>query len=239
MYDFIPHHRVAPSGYYFLAEIGKGLAAPTAASSDGILGIITTCSNIMYARVNATFDENNFVISPVSALLVNLISFTANKVEKGVNLSWKVSAEKSFSHYEVERSSNAREFGQIARVNASGKSIYNSLDTKPMNGFNYYRLKMVDLDGTYKYSNLVSINNDTVQFVNLVNPAKGGEVSLTTNIENAKFVVTTTSGKTIPAKVQSLGAGKYKLSMSNTSTGMYIIHAMVAKGNLTRKVIFE
>lgn len=59
----------------------------------------------------------------------------------------------------MERSADARNFVKIGTVNAAGNSSiekkYHLTDAIPMEGNNYYRLKQVDADGTFQYSNII------------------------------------------------------------------------------------
>ncbi len=76
-------------------------------------------------------------------------------------LTWKVHQTK-VSHYEIERSNDGIAFEKIGVVSAlSGSTGYYKeftfTDVKPVKGNNYYRLKMVDLDGAFKYSMILNL----------------------------------------------------------------------------------
>ncbi|MEP6674783.1 MAG: T9SS type A sorting domain-containing protein [Ferruginibacter sp.] len=112
---------------------------------------------------------------------VHLISFTASNQTDRVQLNWQVDNEINFSHYEIERSYNCREFtnaGNVVAHNYGGTFNYNFTDD---NAFKnnpaavYYRLKQVDIDGSFVYSSVVNVRNkkDLAFAVNnLVNPVK-------------------------------------------------------------------
>jgi hypothetical protein len=89
-----------------------------------------------------------------SSLPVKLLSWTATKSGKSVLLKWSVE-ESEFSHYEVEKSSDGATFTKFATV-SGGQKNYSLYDLFPYS-ITYYRLKMVDLDGTYSYSKVISI----------------------------------------------------------------------------------
>lgn len=99
--------------------------------------------------------------SSPTVLPVELMEFTGKHENEGNLLSWKTATEWNSSHFEIERSTNGIEFEFIGKVDAAGNSKqiqnYTFLDTKPYIGENVYRLKMVDIDGKYKYSKLISI----------------------------------------------------------------------------------
>jgi len=98
----------------------------------------------------------------LTVLPVKLISFDATLVGCNVDLNWVTESEINFSHFEVERSTDGREFRTIERIEAFGpgtRKVYNFLDKNTMSS-NYYRLKMIDLDGTYSYSKVTFEDTD-------------------------------------------------------------------------------
>jgi hypothetical protein len=91
-------------------------------------------------------------------LPIILTSFKAEKLFDFVNLNWTSEAETNFSHFEVERSVTGDKFDFIARVNGNSyESAYSHSDLEPYNGINYYRLKMVDTDGSFVYSDIKAV----------------------------------------------------------------------------------
>lgn len=91
-----------------------------------------------------------------ATLPVTLISFIAQKEDNGIALRWKTSNEVDFSHFEVERSVNGRNYSKLGTL-GSLSGDYNFKDPMPGNGHNYYRLKMVDRDGTFAYSRVQGV----------------------------------------------------------------------------------
>jgi len=108
-------------------------------------------------------------------LPVEWLSFEAIKRNNdGVDLSWSTASEVNNDYFEIERSENGKDFGAIASVegngNSSAVSTYQYTDSQPLNGTSYYRLKQVDFDGQYEYSDIRAINIATAYFV-YPNPA--------------------------------------------------------------------
>ncbi len=117
------------------------------------------------------------------ALPVTLLSFNAAVKNSSVALSWETATESNSSHFSIQRSYNNQQFSDIGRVEASGSSTtlksYSFTDNsasyfeKPV----YYRLAMVDKDGTMKYSKIISaVLKATSTFIKSVypNPVKSG-----------------------------------------------------------------
>jgi hypothetical protein len=93
-----------------------------------------------------------------------------------VKLQWTTSSEIGSSFFEVQHSVDGSDFYKIGIVNASGNSSlaksYSFIDSFASVGTNYYRLKMVDINGEFKYSNVISqkqVNNASLVEV-MANP---------------------------------------------------------------------
>ena len=113
-----------------------------------------------------------------SPLPVEMLDFTAHKVERGVQLHWQTATEINNSHFEVEWSTDGSDFTpnasseswiKIRTVQGRGTTNeaqeYGFLHTYPANGENYYRLRQVDLpagqasfDGAWEYTKTIQIN---------------------------------------------------------------------------------
>lgn len=111
--------------------------------------------------------ENNLYINSFTGnntLPVELTSFTAELVEKTVKLKWQTAAEVNNYGFEVEKTSAAAEnkWQNIGFVNGSGNSNsdkqYSFLDESVEHGKYLYRLKQVDNDGQYEYSDIVEVD---------------------------------------------------------------------------------
>ncbi len=98
------------------------------------------------------------VTSPVP---LSLLSFNATYDNNKVKLLWSTENEINTRNFEVERSTDGTIFAAIGNVNAknaAGKNEYSLVDNNPVNGVSFYRLKIVDRDGSFKYSNVISVN---------------------------------------------------------------------------------
>ncbi|HEY0355812.1 MAG TPA: T9SS type A sorting domain-containing protein [Flavisolibacter sp.] len=82
-------------------------------------------------------------------LPVNFTGIDIFKQENGVKLVWKVGQEENVSRYEVEESRDGKQFSRSGEVVASGLDQYSFADGTPSS---YYRVKSIDMDGSYKYS---------------------------------------------------------------------------------------
>ncbi len=97
-------------------------------------------------------DYTRLVVLPVS-----LKSFTSQKDDCNILLNWSTASEENFSHYEVQWSGDGINFTTLDYVigeNSPTGSFYTFSDEYPSD-FNYYRLKMVDVDASFEYSPVV------------------------------------------------------------------------------------
>ncbi len=114
-------------------------------------------------------------------LPVNLVEFTGNKHDLTVELGWTTVSEDNFSHYELERSTDGIRYTTLAMVFAKGepRNNYGYTDRHPYMGVNYYRLKMIDKNGQFKYSQVVTASFDQKLPADVVvapNPVKGSQI---------------------------------------------------------------
>ncbi|HRD58397.1 MAG TPA: hypothetical protein PK504_10125 [Ferruginibacter sp.] len=102
-------------------------------------------------------------------LPVELLSFSGSRNGATATLLWATAQEINSHSFVLEKSFNGTSFSSVATVNASGNSnstknySFTHLDANPFGGYIYYRLKSVDIDGRYSYSNVLAISFPTVQ----------------------------------------------------------------------------
>ncbi len=102
-----------------------------------------------------------------SALPVELLSFDASYDEEVVTLTWATASERNNDFFEVQKSENAYDFAAIGQLgslapggNSNTRLNYTLTDGDVNQGTYYYRLKQVEFDGTYAFSEIVSVNID-------------------------------------------------------------------------------
>jgi hypothetical protein len=104
-------------------------------------------------------------------LPVRLKDFDA-VIENGLAvLRWTTILEKNFKSFNIERSTNGKDFTQVGSLNGQGFNIenietnYTFTDHSPISGFNYYRLKAIDFDNTFEYFGVKAIQFATSNHV--------------------------------------------------------------------------
>ncbi len=131
--------------------------SPSQTLSVRIYAWITGSGNRYFASQNVTI---NGVTSDIS-LPLSLTHFSAAWQNGYASLFWKTSNEVNMKDFEVERSNNGRTFVSIGTVAAANKTTnsYSFQDNTKIDEVAYYRLRMINKDGTFTYSYIVAINN--------------------------------------------------------------------------------
>jgi hypothetical protein len=123
----------------------------------------STDMNFTVANVTGSNAANRFMIvfEPLKALPVTFTSIKAYRQDKNINVEWRVDNEVNMKQYEVEKSTNGTQFSSIAEkaatANNGGSAVYVIADANPVEGYNYYRVKSMDLNGKMSYTNVVKV----------------------------------------------------------------------------------
>jgi len=190
-----------------------------------------------------------FATGPTSfPLPVVLERFGGAPQGTGVLLTWKVGVESGFSRYEVESSVDGVAYSNIGVVAGSGSGgEYQFFDGAAAAGNNFYRLKMVDIDGGFTYSNVVVVNiaNRSGKVVQVMsNPfASACTIRVTAPMAGPfSLRLTDISGKTLWQENKVLGVGVNTLVLVQTSglaKGMYILTVVGKQVQETVKLVKE
>jgi hypothetical protein len=102
----------------------------------------------------------------MTSLPVTLASFYAKKTENRVRLAWSTSQESNSDRFEIYRSADTKKWTmlgtEVSLGGDEGFPNYQFIDLAPLSGINYYRLKMVDKDGTFAYSSIRSVEVESI-----------------------------------------------------------------------------
>lgn len=180
------------------------------------------------------FAKNTFAVLPLT-----LINFDAVKQNSSVKIEWVTENEINAAKFEVERSANASSFtaiGTVAAKAAVAQTNYTINDNQPYTGVNYYRLKSIDKDGQFTYSNIVKVDfNKKYTITILPNPAHdyifiNGAGSFT------QIQVIDVTGKLVRQMKKEMN-NRYNLS--GLGKGVYFIRMISADETITSKIILE
>ncbi len=172
------------------------------------------------------------------ALPLQITSFAGHKENNTVLLSWQTQNEMNVSHFEIERSINGNSFQVINNVQAANSPLPNSYyftDPYPMPGVSYYRIKMVDRDGQFRYTSTIKINFLGITVMQVYpNPAKD-EIVIAGINSNGMIKLLSPDGRVL---LQQSAAGQsMTLSISGLPQGVYIVEYNDGKNTQRQKLI--
>ena len=224
---FIPFTNGLPTPYY----LGANIQIPNTSQDFG-------CGFTQYFRVGA--------IVPLS-----LLSFSGQGDKDNINhLFWKTTSEINTSHFEIEYASDGINFKKVAEVKAAGNSTNEktySIEHNPSIKANnyYYRLKMVDKDGQYKYSNIVLIKPKLSNFaVYVVSPnpfTDHMKVNLTSlKAQALQAIITDMEGRVYYRSQFNLQEGINNLDLKNIGNladGVYLLQMEAGGEKIVQKLM--
>ncbi len=195
-------------------------------------------------------EENNIDSLPFGINLpLTLLSFDGSVRNESADLIWRTSSEVNVKQFELERSTDGSRFGQIGTVkaeNTSGKHNYAYTDAgfgKLSVPYVYYRLRMVDLDGSSKYSNIVRLSRNYIVSSLKVYP---NPVSYMLQLQvqsavpgNFTLLVHDASGRLMLSRQYNVTRGAQTLSLpvQLLAKGWYVLSVQHADGSV-REVKF-
>ncbi|MEN0048816.1 MAG: T9SS type A sorting domain-containing protein [Bacteroidota bacterium] len=176
--------------------------------------------------------------SDCQILPVEWLSFKAKQVnESSALLEWATATETNASHYEVEHATNVKDFKPISKVKAAGNSLstqhYEFFHLDVQQGINYYRIKQIDLDGTYEYTPVEAVIFDSKKKLGLSifpNPTNGWvNILIQTEASYTTLKISDARGKTI-REFTTDTQDTFYFDASTLAAGMYQVEVQTNKG---------
>lgn len=220
----------------------------TGANSSSVTGTVTgsTIRSRIYSATTTSSTANGAFFSKSSNILtplpISLLDFTAIKQnEKQALLSWITTSEINSSHFEVETSINGEIWNKIGELQAQGTSFqsaeYQFIHSKPVMGMNFYRLNMLDRDGSAETSPIKMVefgrtNSVNTNIVVYPNPTNGNLVIQNTS-SSSQYVLSDMHGKPIAIFNNPEKNKELIFDLSPYSNGIYFLKEMPMIGNPT------
>jgi hypothetical protein len=180
-------------------------------------------------------------------LPVELTSFEALPVQKGVLTTWETASEVNSHYFDVERTKDLVNFEFVGRVEGSGNANwfnhYELTDEKAYSGISYYRLVQVDYDGTKTYYDPKPVNRSVASGTGMKVWPNPAETSVNMSFENladeiCTLVITDALGMQVyssafnPSENQQVQVG-----LESLPSGMYTIHVFGRTTSVSGKFI--
>lgn len=201
--------------------------------------------------VNGLTDLASNLFPQQSALPIRILSFTGSYRNQYAILNWETEGEQNFNYFEIQRSSNGNNYITIntkpSTGNISSRQNYQLTDDlSNVNGIVFtYRLKMVDRDGQFKYSNVIMIRKEANNIKGIVinpNPVINGIATIrftATTGGNFDFRILDVSGKIVLQQQNKVAEGNNSISFNGLDrllAGVYVLQ--MSNGNELQSVKF-
>ncbi len=189
-----------------------------------------------------------------SPLPVELLTFTAESLNNSIVLLWSTATEVNNDYFEVQRSENGEQFKSVGTVKGAGNSSkelnYEFTDLQPIDNLSYYRLKQVDFDGDYKYSDVISVshNGGQIRLLSLSifpNPTFASDINFKITApdpnENIDIQILDLSGRSYYSQSTPTSFDDtYHLDLSSViSSGLYLLVIRQGYHISSRRLLFE
>jgi len=201
---------------------------------------------VQYYNASSAYQLAYLSVDTLSTTPVTWLGFTAQQQGNNAILQWQTAVEVNSNYFNIQRSTDDRDFTTIGKVNAGGNSKtslnYSYIDQLPDNQpVIYYRLQEVDKNGRTAYSDIaiLNINTSNGSFTIVPNPVKDIiNLYSAISVSDAGIVLQDMSGKILYSGKQDIQAGdKIQLPVSSLAKGMYILTIQNNTANTQLKVI--
>jgi len=221
------------------AWIDIGGAGGPAPNGSNLTGSVSSTNTPTVFNSFSTFTIGN-MIGGMNVLPTQLLFFHAKPNNNLVDLTWATATESNSKEFTVERSRDGANFGTLQKVstkaiNGSSNTVLNyaTQDLDPYTGTSFYRLKQTDLDGSYKYSDIVTVNFDKRSLITVYpNPTRGTVYirGIDVNQTSVRVEWYDLSGKVIAQEVVPAAYGAAQLN-PHFNNGVYVLKVISSDGS--------
>lgn len=228
------------AGFFYRASELNGNTEATLQLNHGNANFVSTTGstvNVIQHYISNTLPLTNFTsltAAQEGALPVSLVDFQVKRVENATVLYWQTSEEKNSDHFEVQQSEDLRKWAALGIVNAANESSqhkdYSFPDVAERYGTQYYRLKMVDIDGSFAYSKIQSIRLGSSGLISAYPNPVVDKLRIGSKEALASVKVTDLAGRSF-LELSKPKPGQ-EFSMKNYPAGAYFVKVETADGKV-------
>jgi len=216
-------------------------------------GADVQASNYVNSVPSQSIDAPWVLVSSNHPLPIELLSFDAKLRTDVVDIFWSTASEINSDYFNIERTADFNEITEIATKDAAGMSNttidYYIIDENPLTGLSYYRLKEVDIDGSFTYSDWVAVEYNLSpapsigdQMTLYPNPANESLnlIFKTDQNEDIQVMIFDVAGKLVfnmPYNSIISGSNNLQLNITNLVNGVYFVQVAGQNFRLNGKFI--
>lgn len=251
----------APSGYVFTSVTFASYGTPNGSCGSFTIGGChaanskTIVEGILLGNNSGSIGANNGVFGDPCggtfkrlyieavyslALPLRVISFSGSANGNSASLKWKTTNEVNTKQFDVQRSSDGITFlnaGIVLANNRSGDNDYAFTDNNLPPETQFYRLKMIDIDGAFVYSNIVRLESSSSnRFTVFPNPAIN---SITVGGLHSKGLIEISDIQGRVLKKINVSAQTQTINIDDFAKGMYVLRYSFDNNTICEKIVKE
>jgi len=246
VYQGVQNQEIPYSGFpptSLAIDLAFDVNAGTAGSQGGYSVALDNVVSPPNLEPDDDIDILNLIIT--DPLPVELLSFTGRKVQNGNLLEWITASEENNEGFEVQESEDGVNWKIIGWVEGQGTTAelnnYEFLDRITFIGNNYYRLKQLDFDGAFEFSNIINLKNEGEGVVVQVLPNPSpGDVNVTVlnpNKEKMSITLYDSAGLLIWQSDLIRDLDVWKKEFNLVQKEVYFISVQIGKETYTEKIL--
>jgi hypothetical protein len=237
------------SGLPATAITTNGIALPGGISYTPVTGYTGTDQFVLRVAAGTVSSETTINVTVFSPVPLTQLDFNVNREGGKAVLKWTTASELNTQKFEVEHSADGIHFIKAGEVTARGSSnivyAYSFLHHSPVPGQNYYRLKLIDLDGRITAFPVRTVLFDAgilQPIFLLANPVKNDHIGLQVNITGTfkLYIYNGRGQKLLEKDISNTTAGsRFDLSIPNAGPGVYILELTNGEQRYTLKLLLQ
>ncbi len=195
---------------------GFGIALSASVNS-GLAGLV----------IIAAVDQITVTVysSPPSTLAIDLVNFTVQGGTGGNVLNWTASTTGSVGSFIVQRSADGTNWQDMTTIPAPlGQDAYSYTDVTPLSGENFYRLQLLNTDGsTQGYSVVATVAGRTMANVRTYPNPFTDMINITSPVNFSKVILRDALGRTLQVKEYGSGVNNAQINAAGFPAGLYFL----------------
>jgi hypothetical protein len=175
-----------------------------------------------------------------TSLPVELTRFEATAKGPGVSLAWNTASEKNSDRFEIQRSATGEAYETLSLVKGQGNTTmaheYSFVDSRPLAGTSYYRLRQVDTDGTFSFSPVAAVQADASTKAEFYPNPSASQLILPTGVGAVQYRIFNALGQTL---LSGKATDNDRLDISSLPKGPFFLELSGAAGHHTQRLLRE
>ncbi|MBH8558490.1 T9SS type A sorting domain-containing protein [Hymenobacter negativus] len=227
-------------------SIGRSANTGTATNGAPVVGTLTSAAFTTFPTTISGYSLASTSPAAVGAypglnpLPVELSRFDATAKGAGVALTWATASEKNSDRFEIQRSATGEVYETLGSVKGQGNTTlahdYSFVDSHPLAGTAYYRLRQVDSDGTFSFSPVAAVQTEASTKVELYPNPSASQLILPAGVGVVQYRIFNALGQTL---LSGKATDNDRLDITSLPKGPFFLEMSGATGRHTQRLMRE